>query len=170
MTRHRVSASLHAKVCLGAFVLVFGVMGLMLVRADNALQQSFDTAFDSQAGPLRDASGGPAQANTDVATVSHAESEDYWLGHAGRTGTVPVAWTNSVQIGERIVLGENGERVLRVEDISPMSVGHPLGPRVFIVTAREDGQNDGVVMRFLIEDRTGALSRRAHHRADNRDL
>ncbi len=85
-------------------------------------------------------------------------TEEFWLGHAKNTDHVKVSWSQDIDKGDRIAIVTGGQqRMLEVETVDPVrlsQVTHIDSGRVrslFMVTAREVGERDGMVMRFVIE-------------------
>ena len=99
-----------------------------------------------------------------------AASEDFWLGHAGRTNTVPVAWSNGLQIGDSVTITSKGrEHVLRVDGIArmPTRLDGKLGSSsMVIVTAREPGRDDGLAMRLVVDQSDTFLEAKPSSDAD----
>jgi len=162
MIERRYTAAGLAKFAVAISVISLSALGFLLANTDNALQSSFQTALMDRSNSA--SKNFTTSAIRPVAHRSVAASEDFWLGHAARSGATPVAWTDALRIGDQVTVSTKGvERVLQVVRIDAFPVGITkvdtrTGPgSTSIVTAREVGKADGLIMRFVMETRAGPL-------------
>lgn len=133
--------------------LLAGLAGvaICLWNTESVVTHGFSKAL-SQLQVVRDQ--GPART---TATVSQAESEDFWLGYARVNGVQPVSWTKPFAVGDRITTASGGtEKTLEVIDVRPLSGITRIdtaGPqhRMLAVTLRDPKDPTGRVTRFYVE-------------------
>lgn len=143
---------------LAVTTLALGGLGAGIGSADQIVSAGFATALDAARAP-----------NATLATASRpglaqlSGSEEFWLGSAvSGAGTVPVAFTEPVALGDRITITSGGRaRQLEVVDLRPLGGDHPAGgpskhtSPLLLVTCRDAELPDARPVRFVIEKDAG---------------
>lgn len=152
-----------AAVALTALALV-GV-GAGFSNPDGLVTEGFATAL------MRPADGATPTGGTAGASglTQLSGTEEFWLDRRQqKPGTVPVAWSKSVAVGDRITIASaSGERRYEVVDIRPLGDLSPDGaarPPLLLVTCEDATMATAPPIRFVIEGGgSGDTGRRAAH-------
>lgn len=140
-----------------ATAVTLGTFGAGLGDADRLVEASFASALRSGAAADPSASA-PSAPQSGLAQLSG--SEEFWLKSAAPApGTLPVAWSKPLGVGDRVTISSNGrERQLEVVEISPIGDRATAGAgatadrsSLLLVTCRETGVPDARPVRFVIE-------------------
>ena len=154
MSEQNRTAERPAKVSLALAIAAFALFGASSLFSDTIFRANLATAIDTyEPGAVVVSSD-----QTAAADIPIVGSEDFWLGHANHSQNVNVSWSSSIAKGDKITIGSDGrQRMLKVESVDPIHASgvtrvdtESIRP-LMMVTAREVGRPDGMVMRFVVE-------------------